>query len=129
MTLLEQLIFDGTATKEFKLFKGKLAFELKTLTGGDQLSIEKDLNDVEGTPAFIMHGYSIKMLGASLVSYGKDSFKDKNIDEKVEFLLTLSTPILDGMVDMHSKFLKECKELINVEEISHLSKTPSTDID
>jgi hypothetical protein len=39
MDLLEQLILEGNATKEFVKLDGKLKFTLRTLTGKQQLEI------------------------------------------------------------------------------------------
>ncbi len=128
MDLLEQLVFNGTAEKEFEILDGKVKFKLKTLTGKDQMEVESVMkSDENNSPAYVVHKYSLEMLSRSLVSYGDADFSDKNTEDIIKFLLTLSTSILDAMLEIHNNFLKECKKIVSPENITNLSETPSTD--
>jgi hypothetical protein len=125
MDLLEQLVFNGVATKKYSKLDDKLEFTLRTLKGGEQLDIEKDMRDIEGTPSFIVHSYSLKMLSRCLLQYQSNNFKDKSPEEVQEFLETLSTQILDLLIDTNSEFQAECQKLVKPENLENLSQTPS----
>ncbi len=125
MDILEQLVFDGTAKKDFKKFEGKLKFTLRTLTGGEQMDIESFMADVKGTPSFIVHTYSMQMLARCLVTYQDNNISEQSIENKVDYIKNFSTTILDMLIDTHADFQKECELLIKPEKLENLSQTPS----
>ncbi len=129
MNLLEQLILNGVAQEDFDLLEGKLKFTLKTLSGKEQLSIEKWMEDVKGTPVFVVHNFTLRMLSYSLVSYQDNKFKGKSLEEKLEFIENLDTTIIDLVAETQKDFFKRCKDSVNPKELENLSETQSADSD
>jgi hypothetical protein len=129
MEILEQLILNGVAQKDLDLLKGKLKFTLKTLSGKEQLIIEKWMQDVTGTPVFVVHNFTLRMLAYGLVSYQDNKFKDKSPEEKLEFIENLDTTIIDLIAESQKDFYKQCKDSVNPEELENLPETQSADSD
>ncbi len=129
MELLEQLILNGVAQKDFDLLEGKLKFTLKTLNGKEQLNIEKWMQDVTGTPVFVVHNFTLRMLAYGLVSYQDTKFKDKSPEEKLESIENLDTTIIDLLAEAQKDFYKQCKDSVNPEELENLSETQSANSD
>ncbi len=127
MEILEQLILNGVAQKDFDLLKGKLKFTLKTLSGKEQLNIEKWMEDITGTPVFVVHNFTLRMLAYGLVSYKDTKFKDKSPEEKLSFIEELDTTIIDLITEHQKKFYEQCKKSLNPDELENLSQTPSAD--
>ena len=125
MEILEQLILNGVAQRDFDLLESKLKFTLKTLSGKEQLSIEKWMQDVTGTPVFVVHNFTLRMLAYGLVSYQDNKFKDKSPEEKVEFIEKLDTSIIDLITEHQKEFFEQCKKVLNPEALENLSQTPS----
>lgn len=125
MEILEQLILNGVAQRDFDLLESKLKFTLKTLSGKEQLSIEKWMQDVTGTPVFVVHNFTLRMLAYGLVSYQDNKFKDKSPEEKLEFIEKLDTSIIDLITEHQKEFFEQCKKVLNPEALENLSQTPS----
>lgn len=129
MDLLEQLILNGVAKKDFELLEGKIKFSLKTLSGKEQMSIEKWMEDIKGTPVYVVHNFSLRMLAYGLLSYQDTKFEKESPEKKLEFLENQDTAILDIMIETQKKFYEETKKAINPGELENLSETPSADSD
>jgi len=129
MDILEQLIVNGFAKKDFTLLKGKLKFTIKTLSGKEQLSIEDWMKDIKGTPAFIVHNFTLRMLTVGLLSYQDTTLKGQNPEQIFGFVEQLDTTILDRLTASQKDFYAECNKLANLDEIENLSPAPSVDSD
>jgi len=129
MDLLEQLVFNGNATKDFERGDGKLKFTLATVTGENQLNLESGMEKIKGSPNFIIHTYGVKLLSYSLKKYQEKDFSKSTPEEVENFIITLSTPVVDVLSIAQADFQKECKNLLSPEVIENLSETPSTDSD
>jgi hypothetical protein len=129
MEILEQLILNGVAQEDFDLLESKLKFTLKTLSGKEQLNIEKWMQDITGTPVFIVHNFTLRMLAYGLVSYQDTKFKGKSPEEKLEFIENLDTTIIDLLAETQKDFFKRCKDSVNPEELENLSETQSANSD
>jgi hypothetical protein len=127
MEILEQLIINGVAKKDFSLLEDKLKFTLKTLSGKEQLNIEEWMQDIKGTPVFVVHSFTLRMLAYGLVSYQDNKFKDKSPAERLEFIEKLDTTILDLITESQKEFYESCKKLLNPDELENLSPTPSAE--
>jgi hypothetical protein len=127
--LLEQLVFNDFATKDFEKAKGNLKFTLKTLSGEEQLELEKFMRDIKGTPKEIMHTYSLRLLCYALVKFQNKDFTKKSKEEIYSFLQKRNTNTLDLLLDSNKAFARECKALLNGEEFEDFSQTPSTQED
>ena len=129
MELLEQLILNGVAQKDFDLLESKLKFTVKSLSGKEQLNIEKWMEDVKGTPVFVVHNFTLRMLAFGLVSYQDNKFKDKSPEEKLGFIENLDTTIIDLLAETQKDFYKQCKDSVNPKELENLLPTQSADSD
>jgi hypothetical protein len=127
MEILEQLIVNGVAEKDFELLEGKLKFTLKSLSGKEQLAIEAWMKDITGTPVFVVHSFTLRMLAFGLVSYKDTKFNGKNPQEKLEFIEGLDTSIIDLITENQKEFYEQCKKALNPDAIENLSETPSQD--
>jgi hypothetical protein len=127
MEILEQLILNGVAQKDFDLLEGKLQFTIKSLSGKEQLAIEAWMSDVTGTPVFVVHNFTLRMLAFGLVSYKDNKFKDENPQKKLEFVEGLDTSIIDLLTEHQKDFYALCKKALNPDELENLSETPSAD--
>jgi endonuclease III-like uncharacterized protein len=125
MKILEQLILNGVAQKDFDLLESKLKFTIKSLSGKEQLSIEKWMQDVSGTPVFVVHNFTLRMLAYGLVSYQDNKFIDKSPEEKLKFVEELDTTIIDLITESQKDFYEQCKKSLNPDELELLLKTPS----
>lgn len=126
MDLLEQLIFNNRASKEFKELDGKLVFTLQTLTAGDNLEIDQKMLNVTGTTTYIMHTYSLHILSYALIKLNGVDFTKKTKEEIYNELKDKSGSIVDFLSKTHGDFEKECKNLITKDNIENFSETPST---
>jgi hypothetical protein len=129
MNILEQLITQGYAQKDFDLLEGKLKFTLKSLSGKEQMAIEAWMKDVSGTPVFVVHNFTLRMLTFGLVSYQDNKFEGKSPQEKLEFVEALDTSVIDLITESQKKFYEDCKKAVNPDAIESLSKTQSQDSD
>ncbi len=129
MEILEQLILNGTAQKDFDLLKGKIKFTLKSLSGKEQMAIEAWMKDVSGTPVFVVHNFTLRMLTFGLVSFQDNKFEGKSPQEKLEFVEALDTSVIDLITESQKNFYKDCKKAVNPDAIENLSQTPLVDSD
>ena len=113
--LLEDLFFNGQATREISLLDGKLVAVVKNLAARDQLTIENSLSTLKGSTAYVLHTYSINLLSNTLIKYGKQNFKDSV--EARTFLEGLPGAVIDYLVKKQTEFEKEIAELYTGEEI------------
>ena len=74
--LMEDLFFNGYANLKISLLDGKISATVRNLAAKDQLAIENSLSELKGSTAFVLHTYSMNLLSKTLVSYGKQEFKD-----------------------------------------------------
>lgn len=125
MEILEQLILNGVAQKDFDLLDGKLKFSVKSLSGKEQIGIEKWMQDISGTPVYVIHNFTLRMLAFGLVSYQDTKFNDKNPQEKLEFIQDLDTSIIDLITESQKEFYEQCKKSLNPDALESLSEIPS----
>jgi hypothetical protein len=129
MEILEQLIINGVAEKDFDLLEGKLKFTLKSLSGKEQIAIEAWMKDVSGTPVYVVHNFTLRMLSFGLVSYQDNKFEGKSPQEKLEFIELLDTSLIDLLTETQKSFYEQCKNAVNADAVENLSETPSQDSD
>jgi hypothetical protein len=120
---------NGTAEKSIDLLEGKIKFTLKSLSGKEQIGIEKWMQDVTGTPVYVVHNFTLRMLSFGLVSYQDNKFIDKSPQEKLEFIQSLDTSVIDLITEKQKEFYEECKKAVNPDAIENLSQTPLVDSD
>ena len=85
------------------------------------------MNDFKGSPASVLHVYSIKLLSRSLLNYNKKSFKDSDAEDIEKFLLELPTPIIDVLVNVYNELNEKLQACIKGSEIEEtFFETPLT---
>jgi hypothetical protein len=114
-TLMEDLFFNGYAQYKISLLNGKVIATVRNLAAKDQLAIENSLSELKGSTAFVLHTYSINLLSKTLLSYGKQEFKDSV--EARGFLENLPGAVIDYIVKQQTMFEKEIAEIYTGEEI------------
>ena len=130
IALVEQLIMTGTATKQAKILGGKAEIQIASLTTGDQLGVEAEMRTIEGTPAFMVHSYSLKLISHVLKVFtfnGKSqTFKDSN--EAYAFVLSRPSAVVDAIIGEHTKFEKELAAISKMENLTEsFTETPPAD--
>jgi hypothetical protein len=127
--MLDELIVKGYTEKETTILDGNVIVVFRSLTTEDQLSVEREMKSIEGTPLFTVHSFSVKILSYVLRSYKAGSlvFTNKNAAETEAFIKTRATVVTDALVTAHSEFEKELKEMTSVEVIKeNFTQTPSS---
>ena len=126
--LLEDLFFNGYATRNIDLLDGKVKAVIRNLAAKDQLAIENSLGTLKGSTAYVLHSYSINLLSKTLAQYGKNKFKDSV--EARDFLDKLPGAVIDYLVKKQTEFEKEIAELYTGEEIDKVFfGTASTEVE
>ena len=131
LALLDQLLSDGFATKTIQLLGGKAEITISSLQTGNQLEIESYMKNVEGSPAYVMHIYSVKLLAQVLKKYhyiGKDPAIFGGAEKAEEFIKTRPSTITDAMIAAHAEFEKELAQIAKSENLEeNFSETPSSE--
>ena len=128
LALVEQLLVNGVATKETKILGGKAVVLLNSLTTGDQLAVEFEMKAIEGTPAYMVHTYSLKLVSRVLkaFTYGEKTSVFTTAEAAYEFIMTRPSAIVDAIINEHTKFEKELAELSAAEGlVENFTETPS----
>ena len=115
--LLNELFDSGYATEIVDVIPGKLTATIKTLGGADQIQIEDEMASVKGNGPFVLHTYSIKLLSATLMTYGNNEFKERK--EVIEFIerTKLSSTIIDKLAKKQNLLEKKVRSALQMEEI------------
>jgi len=129
MTLLDQLLVNGFATKTIPVLGGKSEVTFNSMTAGDQLNVESYMKNIDGAPAFVVHTYSIKLLSQVLKRYhvlGHDPIIFKDATTAEEFLKTRPSTLVDAIISAQSNFEKELGQLAKSETLEeNFTPTPS----
>ena len=124
--LLEDLFFQGYATKEVSLLDGKITAVIRSLSAKNQLLIEKSLATLKGSTAYVLHTYSLKLLSHTIIQYGKEEFKD-SVEAK-KCLEKLPGAVIDYLVKQQTQFEREIAKLYTGQEIDEVFfETASTE--
>lgn len=128
LALAEQLLINGVATKEVKILGGKAVILLSSLTTGDQIEVEFEMKGVDGTPAYMVHTYSIKLVSRVLksITFGENTTSFKDSQTAYEYIMSRSSAIVDAIISEHTKFEKELSQLSLSEDlVESFTETPS----
>jgi hypothetical protein len=129
MTLLDQILVQGYATKTVPILGGKAEVTFNSMTAGDQLNVESYMKNIEGAPAFVVHTYSIKLLAEVLKQYhhiGHDPVIFKDSKEAEAFIKGRPSTLVDAMIAAQGAFEKELGQLAKSETLeANFSPTPS----
>ncbi|MBC8437179.1 hypothetical protein H8D85_02530 [bacterium] len=128
MNISEQLFENGYAIKEVLLLDGKIAAVLRNLSAKDQLSLERYMSAVEGSTAFILHTYSVRLLSRTLIEYNEKKIPSQ--EKALSVIDTLPGAVVDYLVKAQHSFEKETAKVFTGEDIKDtFFETASTDSD
>lgn len=119
IALAEQLLLEGVAKKSCKVLGGKAEIILSSLTTGDQLQVESEMRTVEGTPAFMVHTYSLKLVSQVLKAFtanGK-TFEFASASEAHSFVMSRPAAVVDAIIGEHTKFEKELSAISKMDNL------------
>lgn len=130
LQILDDLMTQGYTTRTISLLDGNLQFTIKNLPIEDQLEVEASMKNIDSTPLYTVHTYSLRLLERALLSVlfkgAKTNFA--NFQEASEYLAKKPAAIIDLMVAEHGKLEKEISTLVKDEKaVENFSKTPSVE--
>jgi hypothetical protein len=129
VALLDQILDKGYATKTIKILGGKAEVTFSSMQGGEQMKVESLMKDIQGTPAYVIHQYSIKLAAQAIKSYhviGKDIQIFTKPDDAEAFLVKFPVSIIDVIIQAQGAFEKELSELAKTEDLeTNFTPTPS----
>lgn len=122
--ILDQLFEVGYATTEFEIIPKRANAVVRSLGADHQLELEKFMSDVKGSPAYVLHTYSKKLMVYTLVEYKDEKMTPKNVEA---VLGKLSGSLLHKMVTGQNYFERQVRKATEVDEIDkYFFGTPST---
>ena len=130
LALLDQLMTKGFAEETVTLLDGTLMVTLRTLPTESQLAVESSMKDVEGTPLFAVHTYSLRLLSYSIMSvtYKGKTYTFKTPADAESFIRSKPAILVDTLIAEHGKIEKAVTELIKgPDTVENFSKTPLAD--
>jgi len=130
LALAEQLLLVGSAKKKCKILGGKAEIELASLTTGDQLDVESEMRTVEGTPAFMVHTYSLKLVSQVLksVTYNGAAIEFTTVADAHQYLLSRPSSLVDAVINEHTKFEKELAAIARMDTlVENFTEAPPVD--
>lgn len=115
--LLEDLFEHGFATRVVDIIPNKLSATVRTLNANDQLQLENSMKDVDGSYAYLIHTYSLRLLSYTITKYGENEFK--SIAEATKFFEAqgLSSVLVEKLVKEQQKLEKDTRASLNLEEV------------
>lgn len=129
-SILEDLVFKGFVVREFEILDGMVKVKFRTITGKDQIQVEKDSMQKR----LSVHEYSIEMLMKSLVHFSNEKssidLSSMEDEDKRRFISDMSTPLLDEIIKKHREFnlkIKACTEGEEIEKGLFRTSSISTD--
>ena len=106
--ILLQLFEGNEAKHSVDVLPGKVKAVISNLNAKDQLDIEAEMSATDGSNAYILHLYSLKLLSKTIIEYNGQSFE--NSKECERFLEKLPSMVLDKLVKLQNDFEKLIRE-------------------
>ena len=124
---LEQLFFDGTATKEDEIKAGEVSckYKISTITFEAQQKIDEAMSnlDEKSTALQASHTYIMEVLCHTILEYNNINFK--TYEERKEYFNTKSATLINSLGKIQGKFENEVRALIDGDSIDKtFSKAP-----
>jgi len=113
--ILLQLFSGNEATEDFDVLPGKVSATISNLNAKDQLDIESEMSATDGSNAYILHLYSLKLLSKTLKAYNGQKFTTSK--ECEHFLEKLPSMVLDKLVKIQNGFEKQIRKALDLESI------------
>ena len=113
--ILLQLFEGNEATHIVDVLPGKVKATMANLNAKDQLDIESEMSAVDGSNAYILHLYSLKLLSKTVREYNGQKFETSKKCEK--FLEKLPSMVLDKLVKLQNEFEKQVRQALKIEAV------------
>ena len=113
--ILLQLFEGNEAKHSVDVLPGKVKAVISNLNAKDQLDIEAEMSATDGSNAYILHLYSLKLLSKTIIEYNGQSFE--NSKECERFLEKLPSMVLDKLVKLQNDFEKLIREALQIETV------------
>ena len=113
--ILDQLFEGNEAIRVVDVLPGKVKATIANLNARDQLDIEAEMSATDGSNAYILHLYSLKLLSRTIREYNGKSFD--NGKECEAFLEKLPSMVLDKLVKEQNNFEKTIREVLKLETL------------
>ena len=113
--ILTQLFEGNETTREVDVLPGKIKATSATLNARDQLDIESEMSSTDGSNAYILHLYSLKLLSKTVREYNGKTFENTKACEK--FLEKLPSMVLDKMVKEQNNFERTIRAVLKLETV------------
>jgi len=116
--ILEELFDKGYASRTVPILGAKLSAVVRILSGKAQLEIESQMgkDQMKNNPAaYVIHAYSLLLLNKTVLSYGKEEFKQK--EGTKEFLENLPSSVIDKLVKAQNALEKDVRAALEMESI------------
>jgi hypothetical protein len=131
IALLDQILEKGYATKTVKILGGKAEVTFNSMQGGEQMMVESVMKDIQGTQAYVVHRFSIKLAAQVLKMYhviGKDAQVFKTAEEAEAFLTSFPVSIIDTIIAAQGAFESELTNIAKADSLEeNFTPTPSAE--
>jgi hypothetical protein len=114
-SILTQLFEGNEAKKDIEVLPGKIKATIANLNARDQLDIEAEMSATDGSNAYILHLYSLKLLSKTVREYNGQTFENAKACER--FLEKLPSMVLDKMVKEQNVFERTIRDVLKLETI------------
>jgi len=128
--MLDELLEKGTVTRHITVMQGKLTATLVSITTGDELEAEYLTKASDSISAHQLHTYSVKILARALkeVKHGGKTTKFENAEDAETYIKSKPPVLLNALLTEQSKFEKDIRAALSVEQLENFSAPPATEI-
>jgi len=115
--LIEDLVFKGQATYGKDLLQGKLKVMFKSLRTEDQLELEQMMPSIDGSTAYVMHVYSLRLIAMAIIYYNDKDLREWPFEKKEAFLKTLPGVVQDSLIACYNEFQEKLQAVSRGSEL------------
>jgi hypothetical protein len=127
---LEDLLFKGYTTYEKTILDGKLKIKFKSLSGQQQLEIDRQLSKTKVPAAEFLHNYSILLLTHTLIQYADINLEEKEFEERNKFISSKPALLIDLLTKTNREFHKKLEAILKGDTIEEVFfENPSTSLE
>lgn len=114
---IEDLVFKGEARYGKELLQGKLKVMFKSMTTNEQLELEEMMPKVEGSAAYVMHVYSVRLVATTLIYYNDKDLREWPFEKKEAFIKELPGAVQDAIIATHNEFQEKLQAVTQGTEL------------
>jgi hypothetical protein len=117
---IEDLVFKGETTYDKSYFDGKLKVTYKSISGKEQLEVEEKMPTIKGSPAKIMHTYSMWLISYSILKINSEDFSQLSPQDRFDKISEKSNTLIDILLDGHNEFHKKLQAVTKGEVVDEV---------